>query len=135
MFGSLTPVWTRLGIHGMDASDPAAPEQYTASCQARPSRDTQTWDTLGHARHRQRRHDPRRRLRPDKYIARMLPAGAVDAFLGALFALRLTGIASIYYGIAQRARDLAVEATKKRTSLAVTRSMAYHPEMQHWRPR
>src|SRR5215216_715939 len=25
-FGSLTPVWTRLGLHGMDLSDPAAPK-------------------------------------------------------------------------------------------------------------
>ena len=25
-FGSLTPVWTRLGIHGLDTSDPAAPK-------------------------------------------------------------------------------------------------------------
>ena len=24
-FGSLTPVWTRLGLHGMDTSDPANP--------------------------------------------------------------------------------------------------------------
>ncbi|MBA3889081.1 MAG: acyl-CoA/acyl-ACP dehydrogenase, partial [Gemmatimonadaceae bacterium] len=26
MFGSLTPVWTYLGVHGMDTSDPAAPK-------------------------------------------------------------------------------------------------------------
>src|SRR5712692_8275937 len=26
MFGSLTPVWTRLGLHGMDTSDPVAPK-------------------------------------------------------------------------------------------------------------
>ena len=26
MFGTLTPVWTRLGIHAMDSSDPAQPE-------------------------------------------------------------------------------------------------------------
>ena len=25
-FGSLTPVWTYLGLHGMDTSDPAAPK-------------------------------------------------------------------------------------------------------------
>src|SRR6185437_9959136 len=25
-FGSLTPVWTRLGLHGMDTSDPTAPK-------------------------------------------------------------------------------------------------------------
>src|ERR1051326_5702840 len=26
MFGSLTPVWTRLGVHAMDTSDPAQPK-------------------------------------------------------------------------------------------------------------
>src|SRR5207237_9845282 len=26
MFGSLSPVWTRLGVHAMDVSDPAAPK-------------------------------------------------------------------------------------------------------------
>ena len=49
MFGSLTPVWTRLGIHAMDTSDPAAPKVVHAFM----PRDTpgyeivETWDTLG----------------------------------------------------------------------------------------
>src|SRR5262249_25428541 len=33
--------------------------------------------------------------------------------------------------IALRARDIAVESVKRKTALAVSRSMAYHPEMQH----
>ena len=34
-FGSLTPVWTRLGLHGMDTSDPAEPRRSsTGSCRA-----------------------------------------------------------------------------------------------------
>jgi len=68
---------------------------------------------------------------PDKYIARKLAPGAVDEFILTLFGVALTGIASIYYAIAQRARDLALASTKKRTALAVSRSLAYHPEMQH----
>jgi alkylation response protein AidB-like acyl-CoA dehydrogenase len=40
-------------------------------------------------------------------------------------------MSNVYYAIALRVRDLAVEATKKKKSLAVTRSMAYHPELQH----
>src|SRR5688572_5037549 len=48
-FGSLTPVWTRLGVHAMDASDPAAPKIVHAFM----PRDTagisiqETWDVLG----------------------------------------------------------------------------------------
>jgi len=38
---------------------------------------------------------------------------------------------AIYLGIADRALDLAVESARKRTSIALSRSMAYHPEIQH----
>ena len=33
--------------------------------------------------------------------------------------------------MAQRARDLIVESVKSKTTMALTRSMAYHPEVQH----
>ena len=40
--------------------------------------------------------------------------------------------ANIYIGIAERARDLAIARVKQKTSVAgMTRSMAYHPEVQH----
>ena len=68
---------------------------------------------------------------PDKYISRTLPAGGVDAFVLATFAWALLGFGNIYYGVAQRACDIALPAVKKKTSLAVSRSMAYHPEVQH----
>ena len=39
---------------------------------------------------------------------------------------------NIYLGLAQRAIDLAVASVKTKTSLAqLTRTMAYHPEVQH----
>ena len=68
---------------------------------------------------------------PDRYIARTLPAGQADAFILGIFAWAGVGFANVYYGLAQRALDLAVEGAHKRTSLAVSRSMAYHPEVQH----
>jgi alkylation response protein AidB-like acyl-CoA dehydrogenase len=37
----------------------------------------------------------------------------------------------IYLGLAKRAMDIAVETARKRTSLALGRSFAYHPEVQH----
>ncbi|MGH7506021.1 MAG: acyl-CoA dehydrogenase family protein, partial [Longimicrobiales bacterium] len=48
-FGSLTPVWTYLGIHGMDTSDPAAPKVVHAFMPRDASGYTvkETWDTLG----------------------------------------------------------------------------------------
>lgn len=41
------------------------------------------------------------------------------------------GFANVYCGVAQRAMDLAVPGIKNKTSLGLTRSMAYHPEIQH----
>jgi alkylation response protein AidB-like acyl-CoA dehydrogenase len=37
----------------------------------------------------------------------------------------------VYHGLARRAYDLTIEGMPKKTSLALTRSMAYHPEVQH----
>jgi alkylation response protein AidB-like acyl-CoA dehydrogenase len=48
-FGSLTPVWTFLGVHGMDTSDPDAPKVIHAFLPRAAHGYTikQTWDTLG----------------------------------------------------------------------------------------
>jgi len=133
MFGSLTPVWTRFGLHGMETSDPRAPKVVHAFLpKGTPNVEIkQTWDTLGMRATASDDTILDGAFVSDKYIARVLPAGALDPFIGALFANALVGTANVYYGIALRARDLAVEATKKKKSLAVTRSMAYHPEFQH----
>ena len=41
------------------------------------------------------------------------------------------GFGNVYYGLAQRALDLTIESVKSKTSLGLTRSMAYHAEVQH----
>src|SRR5256884_1975968 len=70
---------------------------------------------------------------PDRYIARVVPAGGagVDAFVLGIFAWALMGFGNIYYGLARRALDQTIAAAKSKGSLALSRSMAYHPEMQH----
>jgi alkylation response protein AidB-like acyl-CoA dehydrogenase len=117
----------------MDASDPENPMVIHGFLPRESTGYTikSTWDTLGMRATQSDDTILDGAFVPDKYIARKLPAGGVDEFILTLFGVALTGISSIYYGIAQRARDLAVEATKRRTSLAVSRSLAYHPEMQH----
>ena len=57
-FGSLTPVWTRLGLHGMDTSDPANPKVVHGFLTRDSAGVTikETWDVHGHARDAQRRH-------------------------------------------------------------------------------
>ncbi|HEU5234360.1 MAG TPA: acyl-CoA dehydrogenase family protein [Terriglobales bacterium] len=134
-FGSLTPVWTRFGLHGMDMSDPKQPKIVHGFM----PRDTagyvikETWDTLGMRATRSDDTVLENVFVPDRYIARVVPAGGagVDAFILGIFAWGLLGFGNIYYGLANRALDLAVASTKKKTSLALSRSMAYHPEVQH----
>ena len=131
-FGSLTPVWTRLGIHAMDATDKRGPQTVHAFM----PRDTksytikETWDTLGMRATRSDDTILDGAFVPDKYIGRVLPAGTADLFVLGIFAWAEPTFANIYLGLAERARDIAAAGVKKRTSLALTRSMAYHPEVQ-----
>ncbi len=133
LFGSLSPVWTRLGLHALDASDPEHPKVVHVFM----PRDTpgyeikHTWDTLGMRATRSDDTVLNGVFIPDQYVARILPAGGMDQFVGALFAWALLNFGNIYYAIALRARDLAVASAHKKTSLAISRTMAYHPEVQH----
>jgi alkylation response protein AidB-like acyl-CoA dehydrogenase len=134
-FGSLTPVWTRFGLHGMDTSNPAQPKIVHAFV----SRDTpgynikQTWDVLGMRATRSDDTVLENVFVPDRYIARVVPAGAagIDPFVLGVFAWALMGFGNVYYGLAKRALDLSVTSVKSKGSLALSRSMAYHPEVQH----
>jgi len=134
-FGSLTPVWTRFGLHGMDTSNPSQPKIIHAFM----PRDTQgytikeTWDVLGMRATRSDDTALENAFIPDRYIARVVAAGGagVDPFVLGLFAWALMGFGNIYYGLAQRALDQSVAAVKSKGSLGLSRSMAHHPEIQH----
>jgi alkylation response protein AidB-like acyl-CoA dehydrogenase len=134
-FGSLSPVWSWLGIHGLDTSDPAAPKVVHAFM----PRDTpgytihETWDVLGMRATRSDDTVLEGVFVPDRYISRVVPAGAggLDQFVLGIFAWALLGFGNIYYALARRAFDLTVETVKKKGSLGLSRSMAYHAEVQH----
>jgi alkylation response protein AidB-like acyl-CoA dehydrogenase len=132
-FGSLSPVWTRLGLHGMDTSDPTQPKIIHAFLPRDADGYTikETWDTLGMRATRSDDTLLEGTFVPDRYIARIVPAGTLDAFVLGVFGWALLNFGAIYTGIAERARDLAITSARKRTSLGLSRSMAYHPEMQH----
>ena len=133
MFSSLTPVWTRLGVHAMDTSDPAQPRVVHAFMPRSAEGYTvrETWDTLGMRATRSDDTILDSVFVPDANVARVVPAGAIDPFVGAVFANALLNFGAIYYAIAERARDVAITSARKRTSLALSRPMAYHPEIQH----
>jgi alkylation response protein AidB-like acyl-CoA dehydrogenase len=134
-FGSLTPVWTRFGLHGMDTSNPREPKIVHAFM----PRDTpgysirQTWDVLGMRATRSDDTVLENVFVPDRYVARVVPAGAagIDPFVLGVFAWALMGFGNVYYGLAKRALDLSISSVKSKGSLALSRSMAYHPEIQH----
>jgi alkylation response protein AidB-like acyl-CoA dehydrogenase len=136
IFGSLSPVWTRLGIHAMDLSDPAQPKIVHAFM----PRETvgyqivETWDTLGMRATRSDDTILQDAVVPDRYIARVVPAGfaGADLFVLGIFAWAEPTFGHIYAAIAQRARDLAVAGAREKTSVALGgRTMAWNPMLQH----
>jgi alkylation response protein AidB-like acyl-CoA dehydrogenase len=134
-FGSLSPVWTRLGLHGMDTTDPSAPKVVHAFMprEAQGYTIKDTWDVMGMRATRSDDTVLEGAFVPDKYIARVVPAGlaGADFFVLSIFAWALTNFANVYYGLASRMLDLTIEHVKGKGSLAMTRSMAHHPEVQH----
>jgi alkylation response protein AidB-like acyl-CoA dehydrogenase len=134
-FGSLTPVWTRFGLHGVDASDPGHPKIVHAFL----PRDSpgylikETWDVVGMRATRSDDTILEAAFVPDRYVARVVPAGAagIDPFVLSVFAWALMGFGNVYYGLARRALDKTIAAAKSKQSVALTRSLAYHPEVQH----
>jgi alkylation response protein AidB-like acyl-CoA dehydrogenase len=134
-FGSLSPVWTRLGMHGMDLTDPAQPKVVHAFMMRESPGYIikETWDVLGMRATRSDDTVLEGAFVPDDHVARVVPAGAagIDAFVLGIFAWALIGFGNVYYGLARRALDKSVSALKRKRSMAVTRTMAHHPEAQH----
>jgi alkylation response protein AidB-like acyl-CoA dehydrogenase len=135
IFGSLSPVWTYGGFHAMDASDPAGPRIVHGFLPRSASgyQIVDTWDTLGMRATQSQDTILDKAFIPDELVAVVCPAGFAGAglFHVAIFAWALLGFASIYLGAARRAFDMTVERMPTRTSVALTRSMAHHPEVQH----
>jgi alkylation response protein AidB-like acyl-CoA dehydrogenase len=135
IFGSLSPVWTLGGFHAMDTSDPEHP-QIVHGFLPRDASGYQiidTWDTLGMRATQSQDTVLDRAFVADEHIALVCPAGFAGAgpFHLSVFAWALVGFSSVYLGAAQRAFDLTVSRMPERTSIALTRSMAHHPEVQH----
>jgi alkylation response protein AidB-like acyl-CoA dehydrogenase len=134
-FGSLTPVWTRMGLHGLDTTDASKPKVVHAFLPREAGGFTikETWDVMGMRATRSDDTLLEGAFVPDKYIARIVPMGfaGADFFVLSIFAWALIGFGNVYYGLAKRALELTIESVKNRGSLALTRSMAHHPEVQH----
>ena len=133
-FGSLTPVWTRLGLHGLDTSDPKNPKVVHGFLARNAAGITikDTWDVMGMRATRSDDTVLDGAFVPDSHIVRVVPAGlaGADFFVLSIFAWALGGFGNIYYGLAKRMLELSVEQVKSKGSLGMTRSMAHHPHVQ-----
>lgn len=135
IFGSLTPVWTYAGFHAMDTSDPGNPlvvhgfiPRNTPGIEI-----VNTWDTLGMRATQSQDTILNNAFVPDDLISLVCAPGFAGAglFHVGVFAWALTGFASVYLGAAKRAFDITVASMPKRSSVALTNSMAHHPQVQH----
>lgn len=135
IFGSLSPVWDWLGVHAMDTSDPDHPRIVHAFIprSAHGVRIEPTWDALGMRATESNDTLLDHTFVADEHVTLVCPAGFAGAgpFQVGIFAWALLGFANVYTGIAERAFDLTVERVHQKSALGLTRSMAYHPEVQH----
>ncbi|RXZ48370.1 acyl-CoA dehydrogenase family protein [Agromyces binzhouensis] len=119
IFTSLSPAWTRLGVHGLDAASADAPKLVYGFID-REDPDVRTlddWDTIG-MRATQSRTTvlDGAVVAPDRVVRRLDPGPDPDPFVFAIFACFELFLSAVYAGLAERALALAVDAARSRTS-------------------
>lgn len=118
IFTSLGPVWTRLLVHGLDASRAGKPRLvYGFIRRSRAVTRAGTWDVLGmRATQSYATALKNAPLRADRVARRIRPGRTPDLLTFAISANFQLLIGSVYAGIARRALALAVAALKGRRS-------------------
>ncbi|MTE22970.1 acyl-CoA dehydrogenase family protein [Microbacterium sp. ZXX196] len=118
IFTSLAPVWTSLGLHGRDDSNPDAPALVFAFVGRGPAIETRDdWDVQG-MRGTQSRTTvlTGAEAAADRVVRRVLDGP--DPLQVAIFAAFELLVASVYTGLARRALELAVDAARARPGRA-----------------
>lgn len=134
IFTSLGPVWTQLGLHGLDITSPDGPQMVYAFV---PRTDAVTmrddWDTIGMRGTQSRTTELHGAVAPaDRVVRRVAPGPNPDPIVFGIFSVFEVLLASVYTGIARRALDLAVLTAKKRTSKKTGLAYADDPDIR-WR--
>ncbi|MCK8609980.1 acyl-CoA dehydrogenase family protein [Agromyces sp. C10] len=119
IFTSLSPAWTRLGVHGLDTASDDAPKLVYGFID-RDDPDVRTlddWDTIGMRATQSRTTvlDGAVAAR-DRIVRRLDPGPTDDPFAYAIFACFELLISSVYAGLADRALELAVASASTRVS-------------------
>lgn len=134
IFTSLAPVWTQLGLHGLDATDPEDPAlvfAFVPRSDAVVTRDD--WNTLGMRGTQSRTTELHGAVAPADRVVRWIPPGpSPDPLAFGIFAAFELLLASVYTGMARRALDLAVETATARTSKKTGLAYRQDPDIR-WR--
>lgn len=134
IFTSLAPVWTQLGLHGLDTTSPDGPKlvyAFVPRSDAVVTRDD--WDTLGMRGTQSRTTELHGAVAPaDRIVRRVDPGPSPDPIVFGIFSVFELLLASVYTGIARRAIDLAVDTARRRTSKKTGRAYAQDPDIR-WR--
>lgn len=138
IFTSLAPVWSHLGVHGLDTTSPDGPQLVFAFLPRSEeaagrvvTRDD--WNTLGMRGTQSRTTELHGALAPADRIVRRLPPGpSPDPLVFAIFAVFELLIASVYTGIARRAIDVAVDTARVRRSKRTGAAYSQDPDIR-WR--
>ncbi|UJP08759.1 acyl-CoA/acyl-ACP dehydrogenase [Microbacterium sp. KUDC0406] len=129
IFTSLSPVWTRLIVHGADASDDQMLIYGFLERDADGITVSDDWDVMGMRASQSRATILKDvRMRPER-VARRIPSGRYpDLLTFAITSNFQLLIGSVYAGVAQRALQLAVAGLKARKSAKAGTTYAEVPE-------
>src|SRR5690606_33011644 len=134
IFTSLAPVWTQLGVHGLDTTSPDAPKlvyAFVPRSDAVVTRDD--WDTLGMRGTQSRTTELHGAVAPaDRVVRRVDPGPSPDPIVYGIFSVFELMLASVYTGIARRGLDLAVETAHARRSKKTGKAYSLDPDIR-WR--
>ena len=134
IFTSLAPVWTQLGLHGLDTTSPDAPKlvyAFVPRTDAVTTRDD--WDTVGMRATQSRTTELHGVIAPaDRVVRRVDPGPNPDPIVFAIFSVFELLLASVYTGIARRALDLAVDTARSRRSKKTGATYSEDPDIR-WR--
>ncbi|MGN7978919.1 acyl-CoA dehydrogenase family protein [Microbacterium sp. 22195] len=134
IFTSLAPVWTKLGLHGLDTTSADAPKLVFAFIDRTDAVVTgDDWDTLGMRGTQSRTTRLNGAIAaPEHVVRRIDPGPNPDPIVFGIFSVFEILLASVYTGIARRALDLAVETAQKRRSKKSGTTYSQDPDIR-WR--
>ena len=134
IFTSLAPVWTRLGLHGLDTTSEDAPKLVFAFVERSDAVVTSDdWDTLGMRGTQSRTTRLNGAVADAAHVVRRIDAGpSPDPIVFGIFSVFEILLASVYTGIARRALDLAVQTARTRRSKRTGATYSQDPDIR-WR--